>query len=189
MKRLFLLVILIGFLVGCSDESGVVTPVQETQKATWLKLNTYKSNLTLEKTFTKTKTLQGDKVGVLTASVNFKAIGGEDIKVGCSLFFPKNSFQGTETFGVTIDDQETTVDLSPSPFTFNSPINLTLSYKGVDLQNVDPNAVDFYYVAPNGELTKAEYDELDVDVVKGKLKVKNAKIPHFSRFGFVKAIQ
>ena len=77
------------------------------------------------------------------------------------------------------------VDLYPQ-MTFDNPLNLNLTFSGLDLTGVNPSEVNFYYIDPDGNLEIAENDGITVDIANGTLSVKNAKIPHFSRYGFAK---
>ena len=65
------------------------------------------------------------------------------------------------------------------------PVDYTIIYEGLDLTGINPEDVDFYYFSQNGALVKAEYDRLEVNIATGRLFVLDAKLPHFSRYGFV----
>jgi len=65
--------------------------------------------------------------------------------------------------------------------------NLFQVYKitGLDLTGVNPNTLDFVYIDASGNMYTVEYDYVTMDAATGMLKVVNAVLPHFSRYGFV----
>ncbi len=68
---------------------------------------------------------------------------------------------------------------------FNTPVQYTLTVSGLDLTGVNPDSLDFVYVAQNGSITGVEYDAITANVATGTLAVVNAQLEHFSRYGFV----
>jgi hypothetical protein len=71
-------------------------------------------------------------------------------------------------------------------YTFNEPLEYTLELKGVDLTGIDPDSIDFVYQGEDGTVYQCEYKSIEVKLNEGKVKVEKAKLPHFSRYGFVK---
>ena len=68
---------------------------------------------------------------------------------------------------------------------FNGSVVYNVTYSGIDLTGIDPKTVQFAYLASDGSVQYAANDGIVVDLATGKLQVINAKIPHFSRYGFV----
>lgn len=64
---------------------------------------------------------------------------------------------------------------------FNQPLLFSYTLNGVEL----PENTDFTYVygAPDGSTEIVDYEELSASVSGHSLKVKNAKLSHFSRYG------
>ncbi len=182
MKRFTIIFAILGFLVfGCIEESSIVGPdlqVSQNIEKTWVELP---SNLKLSKTETVSKLIDGQAGG----KINFK-IEFEELKVKGNLKIEKKSFEGEEELFITLDDQTTSATFGPSPFEFNKPLLYTVKYTGLDLEGFNPEDFDFYYLSAGGELVKAEYNSLYVNIKKGVLKVTKAKIPHFSRYGFAR---
>ena len=56
---------------------------------------------------------------------------------------------------------------------------------GLDLSGVNPANVDFVYLNNDGTIEQIIYENLEVIVSQGCLRVSNAYLPHFSRYGFV----
>ena len=67
----------------------------------------------------------------------------------------------------------------------NEQVVHSLKIEGVDLSGVNPNTLDFVYIDASGNIHPVEYEVVTMDAVNGKLEVKNAKLNHFSRYGFV----
>ena len=84
---------------------------------------------------------------------------------------------------MVLEDVNGTITYSPS-MNFNVPAILDLDYRGIDLTGINPDSIDFVYHNPNGNFDSAEYDEIRVNVEDGRLELKDAKIPHFSRYGY-----
>jgi len=84
-----------------------------------------------------------------------------------------------------LDDKSAVVEFGPSPMNFNETLKFDLEYRGIDLGGIDVSKVKFVYMADNGSIQQIQSDGIDVNVKDHSLKVKNAKLNHFSRFGFV----
>ncbi|MBT8386060.1 MAG: hypothetical protein KJO12_01495, partial [Ignavibacteria bacterium] len=174
---------LLSFLLffGCNQDSEVTSPTTLSMEKQWITLSD-NSGLSVEETFTKTKKkASGDRGWNIT----FDHFFSSGIRIMGDLDCHKNAYDGRLTFSFTLSDNEAVIDFNPSPFTFEIPVEYTIIYEGLDLTGVNPEDVDFYYVAPGGGLVKAEYTRLEVDIAAGRLFVLDAKLPHFSRYGFV----
>ena len=176
-------ILLIG---GCNQESEITSPsTQPSLEKQWITLydnDGLNDGLSIEETFTKTRrNANGDRGWNITFDHTFSS----GIRVMGDLDCHENSYDGKLTFSFTLNDNETVIDFDPSPFAFDIPVEYTIIYEGLDLTGVNPEDVDFYYVAPSGALVKAEYDRLEVNIATGRLFVLDAKLPHFSRYGFV----
>ena len=68
---------------------------------------------------------------------------------------------------------------------FYEPALYNVTFMGIDLTNVNPSTLDFVYINNDGTIEPIDYDNLAVDVSSGFLNVTNAKLNHFSRYGFV----
>ena len=106
------------------------------------------------------------------------------IHVDSKLVILSGSFTGSMTISTNIDDVNFLTTFGPS-YVFNKPLEYTLLLQGLNLNGVNPANVKFVWVATDGSIHECASDGVDVDLAKGKLKVNKAKIPHFSRYGFV----
>jgi len=187
MKKLLLTIAVAAlFLFGCQDENSLVQPVQNqatqnTAQKTWLKLADKSGSAVETDYYQGNKNIDGKKGGILAIQFTFR----NSVTVSGNLVVPKNAFKGKMVVSANVNSSEATATFYPTPYTFNTPLSYTVEYHNLDLSGIDPSTVDFYYLAEDGSLQKANYDHLEVDVSSGYLKVENAQLPHFSRYGFV----
>ena len=93
------------------------------------------------------------------------------------------------TFHVEFDPDLLAVDFQPSPFTFANPVDIDLLWRGIDKNTIKTMRKNhsFGYLDNNGNfLESTPYLEIDFGMGPGSIKVKDAKIPHFSRYGFLR---
>jgi hypothetical protein len=134
-----------------------------------------------------------DKEAVVSELINGKS-GGQinynlalaNITVNGSLTIPNNAFEGSLELSALFNSRTTTQIFGPSPLNFRKPLLLTLEYRGVNLSGINPNEIDFYYIGSDNQFYRAEYSSIVVDVSQGLLKVVDAKLNHFSRWGWAK---
>lgn len=183
MKKISLLIAAIALLLpGCFTENSLSpdfgNPSQNSIQ--WIQLGE-NGNPTIEKEVLVAKDINGKVGGVIDYDLSVA-----NIEVFGSLTIPKNSFNGTMSISALFDNRTTSQTFGPSPFEFGKSLVLTLEYKGVNLNGVNPSEIDFYYIGDDGQFYKAEYSSINVDPSTGTLSVVNAKINHFSRWGWAK---
>jgi len=100
------------------------------------------------------------------------------------LDFLPGAFSGTKTISMTFNTGGAAMELGPS-MVFQAEVEYTYKIYGLDLTGVNPNTLDFVYIDANGDMYSVEYDYVTMDASSGMLKVVNAILPHFSRYGFV----
>jgi hypothetical protein len=187
MKKLLTLAALVSlFFFGCNQEAELISPVSNStnNQLKLISLPTPSGGLGVETIMTKTKAINGDDGGTFYAAFNFR--GGLFGRVRCSsqLLFEPGAFSGVKYIKKTFDTESTVMTLGPS-LQFNVPVKYTLRYLGVDLSNVNPETLDFVYIAPDGSYHPCEYESIEMDVEIGLIIVRYAEINHFSRYGFV----
>ncbi len=75
------------------------------------------------------------------------------------------------------------VTFEPHGVTFSQAAELDIVASGIDFSGVDPNLVDvFYDNEEEGTWERMPKDELIIDRSNGKVIVKKARLPHFSRY-------
>ena len=98
-------------------------------------------------------------------------------------FFP-GAFSGIKNISATFNTDGAAMELGPS-MQFSAVVEYTYKIYGLDLTGVNPATLDFVYIDANGDMYAVNYDYVTMDVNSGMLKVVNAILPHFSRYGFV----
>jgi hypothetical protein len=174
--------LLLMFAVGCTDQTSITSPEQpvQTQEPNWIALP-QPSGMQVNEEVSSSKVIDGSKGGHISLNSNFyygRVILKSDLE------FPSASFSGSVNFTVT-HDAATCVSTFGTSFVFNQDLIFNISYTGLNLNGINPSRVKFAYIAADGSVQYAVNDGIIVDLVTGKLEVINAKVPHFSRYGFV----
>ena len=202
MKTLINLFAVLGLLVmiGCGEETGIVSPKGEelTQglNKEWIALpEKDPSSALVESTFKRSERIDrrnGGNISIWTGyrmrySRHYSRYNSNDLQISAKLTIPPYAFNDGESkyFTIEVDEETCSVKFQPSPFVFDQPLIFNLTIRNIDLSEFDESNVDFAYLAEDGSIEKAKYDRIIVDKENGILEVKNAVIPHFSRFGFV----
>ncbi len=188
MIKYFLSILLLSLLViGCNQESNILSPQdsvsnnQVVNEPNWISLPASQS---LKKDVSVGKMLYGNDESLLEINTGYAGGPFGWISITANARFQRYSFQGSRYTTMSINDQNGTATFSPSG-SFSKPVIYNLTIMGVDLSNVDPSKVTFVYMAEDGKYYKAAYDYIYVEKQSGKLQVVNARLPHFSRYGFV----
>ena len=187
MKKLITTItMLLLFATGCSDQIGITSPEQsvQTQEVNWLVSLPYKG-LTVNSIHSASGLIDGSKGGDVDFKIEIPGGPFGKIKIDSKLDIEPNSFTGILTIFTEIDDVNLLTTFGPH-YTFDKPLKYTLKLEGIDLTGVNPDSVDFVYQSEDGSIHQCEYSKLEVDLNQGKVKVENAKLPHFSRYGFVR---
>ena len=180
MKKVLLLFIpIILFIAGCSESVLEPTsPVLETQKSV---IQLPPSNtLNIENTFSVSDLIEGSRGGKIKMDESYNSQSGK-VKIKAKLKIPKNAFSGTITIGYQVNDADASIDFFPG-MSFNKDLLFDIKFSGLDLTGIDPDEVQFLYLAPDGQTYPVQYSDLTVDIDKGILEVKDAVITHFSRY-------
>ena len=173
----------IFILAGCSQDGNVTGPSAQSGKS-FLKLPAV-SQLSQETEYVVSQSIDGSVGGQVSINENIPGGPYGQVVFNGSLSVPAGAFTGTQNIGITFDDAVTAAYYSPSPYTFDQPLSLTLEYSGLDLSGINPATLDFVYERRDGSFERVSYDRIEVDITSGMLKVINARLPHFSRYGFI----
>ena len=185
MKKLltFLLLSALAFF-GCNQESEITSPVN-TGPSTQLKLIQLpqpSSGLTLE-TQTYTQWIDGANGGEFQKWYSYQSTTGTVTQFADLDFLP-GAFSNWKNISMTFNTGGAAMEFGP-PMQFQAVVEYTYKITGIDLTGVNPNTLDFVYIDANGNMYSVEYDYVQMDQTNGMLKVVNAVLPHFSRYGFV----
>jgi hypothetical protein len=185
MKRFIIFnLMVISLLFGCKPDSSVISPDETiSQKQVKLIHMPAPKYLSLETVYTESMYINGYNGGTFAEQFSYQSTNGTVI-VNSQLVFPSYSFSGGKTITQTFNTETASLEFGPA-MQFNNPVKYTLTVSGLDLSNVNPNTLDFVYVAQDGTITGVVYDSISMNVSTGTLKVVNAQLNHFSRYGFV----
>lgn len=173
------------FLFGCSKDTNINAPETPAviKNAQLIKLPTPKHGLSVNTEYISSKYISGYNGGNFWAQFNYQSTSG-NVLITSQLSFPSGSFWGSKTITQTFNTETASLEFGPA-MQFNIPVLYTLTVTGLDLTGINPATLDFVYVAQDGTITGVQYDSITMDVTTGMLKVTNARLEHFSRYGFV----
>jgi len=178
----FLFVALL-LILGCEQVTDVNSPPEQILNKKLIQLPT-PIGPGVEDYHTESKDIDGATGGWFSETFSYQGGINGTVNIISTLHFYANSFTGTKTITQTFDTETAAITFGPS-MQFNVPVDYTLTITGVDLTGVDPTTLDFVYIDANGNMYAVQKDYVTMDLSNGILKVKNAKLDHFSRYGFV----
>lgn len=183
MKKLYLLLICtFPFIMGCSIENPVNSGVETFQK-TWISIPV-SEGMSIENSLFASAKINGNQGGELILQGSYQSTSSKVVTVYSKTVVPASAYSGSKVL-TQLMGTETYSEFGPSGV-FNQPLSLDYSITGIDLSGIGPDDIDFYYMNPNGSFEPVQYDLLEIDITAGILKVVNAKIYHFSRYGWAK---
>ncbi|MFZ1281356.1 MAG: hypothetical protein WAR59_10995 [Ignavibacteriaceae bacterium] len=178
------ILMIFALMFGCSPDADVLSPDDSIKSTLQLiKLPAMKSDLSIEANLTRSKYINGTYGGTFTESFEFQSTNGI-VSIVSQLVFPANSFSGGKTITQTFDTETASLEFGPAML-FNVPVRYTLTVSGLDLTGINPETLNFVYVAQDGSITGVVHEGITMNVATGTLKVTNAQLNHFSRYGFV----
>jgi hypothetical protein len=188
-KYLSILIFLALLVVGCTDNSNLMSPIDNAgnnsdilSNPNWITLP-QSTETALKKDVAVSKIIYGWEESYLEINTRYQSRHGR-ISIYANAEFQKDSFRGQRYVSMSVNDQFGTTDFSPSGL-WLKPVIFNLRITGLDLHDVDPSHVSFVYMAPNGTYREVQYDSIYVNTRWGILQVVNAKLSHFSRWGFI----
>ena len=195
-KLVFLLSLSLLILAGCSD-MGTDSPVTSDQAATantvqWKFMDlpdiSADNYAEVEATFYTGKFVWGDW-GANIPMTRVYWSGNGLVKVKAKLNVPAGAFDGLKLIWYSVNDELAVADFHPG-MEFDKDLTFNLKIQNIDVSDItDPSLVEFAYLDDSEVIHIAEYDDIIVDLDNGELEVVNAKIGHFSRYGFVRGIE
>jgi len=171
------------FLVGCSDTP--VSPVKNENHSYQLIKLPKKSALSVENSFSVTESIDGEEGGIVRLDESYVAADGHTVYIDVKLTVKHNSYPGVVDITITADDDYAAVEFSPA-MTFDIPLELDLTFQGLDLESLNLTSGDynFVFIDEEGNIEIIGYNAIHVNEDLGKLWVTKADIPHFSRYAF-----
>jgi hypothetical protein len=188
MKKLLVIASLIALVFfGCNTDNSIVEPEMSISKAgktevNWIKLPAGFEE-SLKKDISTSRWVDGTQETLMEINTNYSGGVHGWVSVTANLRFQRNSFVGWKYISMSINDEFGTGTFSPAG-AFLIPAIYNITIQGVDLSGVNPANVNFVYLAPDGTYQSVVHDGIFVDLSVGKLQISNARLPHFSRYGF-----
>jgi hypothetical protein len=176
----FLLTLL--FFSGCDQVTEINAPQERIINKRLINLPT-PIGMGVE-TITYTQDINGANQSEFQKTYSYQtSSGGTIFQFGDLDFFP-GAFTGTKNISMTFNTGGAAMDFGPA-MQFQARVDYTYKITGLDLTGVNPETLEFVYIDASGNMYAVDYDYVTMDVTTGMLKVVNAVLPHFSRYGFV----
>jgi hypothetical protein len=215
MKKLVYIIAIIGFGVfylGCQDNSNVISPIdsQFVQSSRLLGGSQFLSladilgvdnselqsdGLSMEALPTVERDIYPATGGLLQFKKSF-TVNKKPVSIDWSIKFQPGAVNQKMRVKMVIwyDTLSNTVSTSfyPSPTTFNIPADLNIKVTGVsNISAMGSEPILFAYNNPaTGEWeTQGNVDYIGYDPANNTFLCINAKVPHFSRYGFVRKVR
>ena len=169
-------------MVGPSNT--MVTKLGTVQSVNWISLPS-NGDKSVETEFSTSMWVKPSSDYELIIDRNYSGGVHGEVKVIAKLKFYAGSVSQNTLISMSIDDETACITFSPA-MVFNKVAELYVKFEGLNLSDVDPGNLDFLYLKDDGTVGQIEYKEIIFDQSSGILELKEGKIPHFSRFGFVK---
>ncbi len=174
-------------LVGCMDDSSDLTSpnVQINQQSTspnWVKLpGNPGQGFSVETVYSASKLIKGNRGGVIKLKIRLHQHGnefGDHFEIKAKVKVEKHSFPDDEErlFTITMDPNNAYLNISPSPNTLYKHITVDWEIKGIDVSDINPETFNFFYCSDSNEMLETSKQELTVDYIRHKIKVKKAVI-------------
>ena len=135
-----------------------------------------------------TKEIDGALGGQILLDTIIADSDGNPVSINASLTFEANSFTGIQSITIFPDVETATIKFLPA-MVFDVPANLSLDFTGINLKKLgfrENSKVDFVFMSDDGGIQYLLKDECSIKWNKQQIYVKKAKLPHFSRYGWVR---
>lgn len=168
---------------ACSEKSLLNEPESKSE-VSFLQIPAASERLA--KTVEFSSVIDGSIGGQIYINHSYVTSDGKSVQISGSLEIPAQAFTGIKNICISLDDEYALINFSPSPYQFSLPLKLNLQYRGVNLDGIDDDKTNFYYV--NDEGNKFELIKTQSKIFNrfsGTIGIIKAEINHFSRFGWV----
>ena len=181
LRSMFFITLL--FFIGCDQVTEINAPEEQILNKQLISLPE-PIGLGVEDIHTETQYINGYYGGWFGEQFSYQGGSSGTVYITSTLHFNSYSFYGNQEISQSFNTETAAITFGPS-MQFNVPVDYTLTIYGVDLTGVNQNTLDFVYIDANGNMYAVQKDYVIMDASSGMLKVKNAKLNHFSRYGFV----
>lgn len=182
------------FILGCEDTSNIVDPSFNPVPGNHHKVTIFdyeliplppKSPLWSDSVFTVSQIIDGSVGGRIIMEKYYIAENGDSIALFADLRIPEGAFSGIENISLTVDNEFALIHFLPS-MAFADTLRLFQSFKGLDLSNYANGTLDFVFIDDDGNIELIKKNGVQVNVPQGFVRVQNAKLLHFSRYGWIR---
>lgn len=192
----FLSIILLAaalFWGGCEPSNDQVVNVPDNISSSALFLNVncelvplpQKSPLWNDSILTMSKEIDGSVGGKMLMQKYYIADTGDSIFIKADLTIPAGAFNGTKIISMTVDSEYAVIHFSPE-MVFADTLRLFQAFEGLRLEEYPTGTIDFVYVSSNGTVELIKKNGIQIVVPQGIVRVQNAKLLHFSRYGWIR---
>jgi hypothetical protein len=132
--------------------------------------------------------IDGTVGGQITILQDVMDSTGRIVNVYADLIVPPGAFQGVKVISVDVDLKTASVDFNPS-MQFDSCLTFNCLFSNLPLAEIGfakGDTVQFSYIDEFGHTFPTLSKEVAMNWYQGRLRVHNAKIKHFSRYGFIR---
>ena len=171
------------FLLGCDQITEINAPQERIINKRLISLPESKGLGIESQTYYKSINCNYDDEE-FQKSWSYQTSTGGTVYQFSDLDFYEDAFYGTINISITFNTDGAAMEFGPS-MQFQAPVEYTYMITGLDLTGVNPATLEFVYLDANGNMYAVDYDYVTMDASAGMLKVVNAILPHFSRYGFV----
>ena len=185
---LTVLMFAIVFLFGCDTSNDLtVNPAVDNSNTQVFKLIPLpkKSALWMDSVFTISQLIDGSVGGRIIMANYYISDTGDSVEFEVDLRIPAGAFQGSETITITIDSDSAAVHFYPE-MVFADTLRLFQSFEGLNLENMQTGTIDFVYVRDDCSIELIKKNGTQIVVPQGIVRVQNAKLLHFSRYGWIR---
>ena len=199
MKKIPLLItVTLFFLFGCEQiTDSPSTPIEELgKKQSFQNENTdairvsiiplpEKSPIYLDSIFTVTKLINGLLGGTITLDKMYISKEGKPVTILLKMVILPLSFTGQRQITVTIEDSIAVMNCGPS-MNFRQALICNQTFTGLDLNDFESKEIDFVYIHNNYTFSEVPKTTMIVNKALGLVSVVDARISHFSKYGWVR---
>ena len=183
----------IVFLFGCDTSTDLtVNPAEDNSNTQVSDSMDYeliplpkKSALWMDSVFTISQLIDGSVGGRIIMANYYISEMGDSVEFEVDLRIPAGAFQGSETITITVDSDSAAVHFYPE-MVFAEELRLFQSFEGLNLENMQTGTIDFVYMCDDGSIELIKKNGVQIVVPQGIVRVQNAKLLHFSRYGWVR---
>ncbi|MBK7631390.1 MAG: hypothetical protein IPJ23_11940 [Ignavibacteriales bacterium] len=188
----FFLIITLLLPLGCESNVDSILPAENSTKVSQDSPKFHHEVgldvLDYDDVFIIQKEIDGIVGGHITLDTVFTDWEGNLVTINADITFEPNSFSGTKNIAISPDPSSGSIKFSPA-IAFNIPAKLNLNFSGINLSSLgfDANSTsDFVYRADDGTIEFILKNECKIKWNTKQIYVKNAELPHFSRYIFVR---